>query len=242
MSNSPTDLKKEIKTRGYWEIVVRPQQFSRDAVDPSKLKETIINSSYPSRGWRYPLISTDPYEQEHAYATQDGIEGYVDFGRHREVWRFDTSGQFIHYLAFPEDWWEQEGNDWVPAAASQHPQGTALSTIGTVYLLTEILEFARRLSANVPQMETVCISITLHNVQNRELATFDSMRHLFGRYTCRIASFQLKAIEVTRDDLQGKARSLALELIKEVFTKFNWQNMPVKVFEEDQDKLLTGRL
>lgn len=228
--------------RGYWEIVIRPKRFAKGALEQKTLRETIINSSYASRGWRYPLVSTDPGEQEHAYAVQNGIEGWVDFGKHREVWRFDTSGQFVHYLAFVEDWWDRESEDWIPDVVKQHPVGSALSTIGTVYLLTEVLEFARRLSNNVPDMEDVHVEVTAHGLENRELATYDSRRHLFGSYKCRISELSLTPIEVSRDELQGGVQPLALGLITELFAMFNWPNIPTKVLEEDQNKLLEGRL
>lgn len=237
-------IKARIQERGYWEIVIRPKRAVENLI-PNKahLIELIKNNSLATRGWRYPFFSDRSDHSGGVHAIQNGIEDFIDWGQYKEIWRFDTSAQFIHYLALWEDWWNEDPDSrFVPDQVKRYPPMTALSSLGTIWTLTEILEFARKLSNQLDSVEALHIQITLHNTMDRKVATFDPMRRLFDDYVCRVPRVDFTPITVTKEDLQANSKKIALKMICEVFEMFNWRNMPVNVFEQDQDNLLSGRI
>ncbi len=232
-------IKTKILTRGYWEIVIRPTNFNGHLiVDKKTLKELVANNSVHLRGWSYPFCSRDIRDIQ---AVDKGVAGGVDWGRHKEVWRFDESGQFVNYVGFWEDWAEED--DWPFDEIQKYKSGTIFSTIGAVYTLTEIFAFLRRLAYSEYYKDGIHLEITLHNIQGRKLVVLDPMRGpLFDKYVCAEKNIVLEPVNYSHDEVQSRSKEIAIEYVKRVFEMFNWTNMPLNVFQTDQEKLLEGRI
>jgi len=233
------EIKNKIITRGYWEIVVRPVNFDERLISDKKtLKDLIANNSVQLRGWSYPFCSRDLRDVQ---AVDKGVASGVDWGRHKEVWRFDESGQLINYVGLWEDWAEED--DWSGGEIRKHQAGSIFSIIGTVYTLTEIMEFVRRLSSSEYYKAGVHIEIALHNIKGRELVILDPMRGpLFDKYVCAEEDIVLEPRDYTVEEIQSRSKEIAIDYVKRIFEMFNWNNMPLGVFQTDQEKLLEGRI
>jgi len=143
MENQVSDCAKclaKIKSRGYWQIIIRPITFQKGHIsDLSNGLKIIEKCKMSLRGWDYPHMS---YE-EPAYCGIDYLESIVDWSIHKELWRFYDSGQFVHFRGFKEDWLEESHFDSSQYACSSR---TAFDGIDAIYTMTEIYQFANRLA------------------------------------------------------------------------------------------------
>ena len=217
-------LIEKIHSTGYWRVNFRPIQFKKDLVSTlAECKELVRDSIVSLRGWDYPH-----WDREESGNGQDWVESGCDWMSHIEYWRFYQSGQFIHHSALHED--------------HDYSDKNILSIVSTVYLMTEIFEFAARLSAKGIYAEGVEVSISLHNTQDRKLTILDPRRApLHDEYICKIGTILFQRT-VSQDEILGKSRRLALDTIEYIFERFNWTNIPKHVMAEDQAKLLERRL
>ena len=186
------------------------------------------------RGWDYPHydINTE------INTGIDYVEQLSEFLDHIEAWRFYQSGQFIQYKALWEDWFEAR------TAIGRQQQSLSnkyLSVTGTVYLLTEIYEFASRLGAKGIFGDSCEILITLFNTKNRKLNTFDSRRHLFAEYKTTLSEIP-RSVSLKTTNLLGRSAELSLEHSVWLFQRFNWDDIKPETLKEDQIELLEKRL
>ena len=130
----------KIKSRGFWEVAIRPLKFDKERIKSlSDCKDIIEESKVQFRGWDYPHIS-------HKYGIVSGtdwVENLTDWSEHIEYWRMYRSAQFYHIFALREDWWENISIFW----SEQHvtTPGYGLEFMCTIYSITEIYEFASRI-------------------------------------------------------------------------------------------------
>lgn len=248
-SNTMTsnDVKKLIKERGYWEIVITPRTFNPKTIpDRSACKEIVSKNSVQLRGWDYPHIPKNDQEHQRMYFGKDHCEAFIDWGNHKEVFRLYQSGQFVHYLALFEDWLAEDmigkmfgssGGRW-----DAKPR-EILSVIGVVYTITEIYEFARRIAASSDIYDSgLRIEIKFNGAKGRRLEVLDPMRiGLFGSYTSELDIIEIPIIELNKEDILNSSKELALDAIKYLFESFNWDNIPLNVLQQDQQNLIERR-
>jgi hypothetical protein len=230
------EVKNRIKERGYWKINFYPSKFIPNLI-PSREDciEILTNNIVRLRGWSYPHIPSCSADYKDIYPGDDYYEAYIDWDIHKEVWRFYQSGQFIHYRALEEDWMQESafGYNYIKP-------GSILEVIMTIYTLTEIFEFLRRLAvgSNVYE-EGGIIKIELISMNGRMLKLLDPMRSsLSMSYIARIPEIKIPEKIVTKEDIINKSGELALEFLAYVFETFGWINQPTEVFKSDQQKLL----
>lgn len=74
----------KIKSRGFWEVIIRPLKFDKERIKSlSDCKEIIEESKVQFRGWDYPHISNN-------YGVRSGFdwtENLTDWSEHIEYWR-----------------------------------------------------------------------------------------------------------------------------------------------------------
>jgi hypothetical protein len=227
-------IKEKIKSRGHWKIVIRPSAFMQYQISElSRCKTLIRDNKVQLRGWDYPHYDTNT----EINTGLDYVEQFSEFLDRIEAWRFYQSGQFIQYKALWEDWFEARTTI---GRQQQSLPNESLSIFGTVFLLTEIYEFASRLGAKGILGESCEIQITLFNTMNRKLKTFDSSRHLFADYKTTISTIP-HSVSLRTTDLIGRSAELSLEHSIWLFQRFNWDIKP-ETLKEDQMKLLEKRL
>lgn len=232
--NDPT-LDK-IKSRGYWRINFQPVTVK--ALTLSECEEIIRKNSVKIRGWDYPHFPQRSDDTTGLSRAQNYCQGWINWWAHKELWRMYKSGQFIHYMALIEDWFEEDG--WFSELAKQVKPMTTLNVIGSVeYQTAEIFEFLSRLSTTGLYDDGVNISISLHNLQNRILRIEDNMRVPFHSEKKTIATEFKYSKKLSKFEIVGKTKDLATEISLEIFDMFGWQSKPI--VESDISGFLSGK-
>lgn len=207
------EVLNKIKSRGFWEVVIRPVDFCKDKItELQTLKHIITQKSVSSFVRSFPHISTEMEIQNGL----DWVEQWGDWGNEFEAWRFYKSGQFVYYGSMRDDWWDRgrPNQKWEP--------GAYLTVGETISQYTVIFEFAARLALTEAGSETMIVSIVLNGLKERRLQIINrSGKEFDPPRICYIESFpQTKT--VPRQELVAEPKLLALEASKELFIRFNW--------------------
>jgi|YelNatPaOPRAMG01_1025707.scaffolds.fasta_scaffold80303_2 hypothetical protein len=236
-ARAPAEVLKKIKSRGYWEVIIRPNQFKENRInDISTCLKIMESNAVKFRGWDYPHIDHNPPP----YIGIDYVESTVDWGMYKEFWRFYQSGQFVHYFGCHEDWFEEQVTIFGRSEYSKIKPFTILEVIMTLYTMTEVYEFASRLAKQNIFNGTLSISTNLHGMNNRALTFFEIGRSLVRGYICRIDEIPRKQ-EISVETLLDKKREIALDETIEILKRFNWMSASKEILKEDQRKLIEGR-
>jgi hypothetical protein len=228
-----SELTNEIKSKGFWQVVIRPTIFSEERIsDYGQLLPILQKSAVGLRGWDFPHIDskTEVVKQLHWIGQE------TDWEYFREAWRFHQSGQFAYLVAIHEDWAERS-HGWAPREEHDRP----LLGIGdAVFRFTEIFEFAARLSLTDAGDAQMHIDVSIHGLNGRSLWQ-DDRSHRSIRETDRatIEAFPY-GVNVSRDTLASDAWNLALTPAKQLFLRFGW-NPSTEVLRDLQSGLRHAR-
>lgn len=236
------ELVDKIKQKGYWKVIIRPTIFKKNSISTIEDCKKIIESCVVSlRGWNYPHINKEGIK----VSGNDSIESHCDWesAGHLEYWRFYQSGQFVHYFSMREDYRIGEKKLREIQRNNNTESTSFLSILSTLYSVTEIFEFSQCLASKDVLGESVEIVVELGDVGGRELFFWDPMRSLIMNYICtfREENILLKRV-ASKEQLISSSDKIALDTCMEIFRKFNWPQVPEKVFQEDQKKFLEKRL
>src|SRR4051812_18703599 len=97
-----SDVSDKIRSRGHWDITIRPTRFDQGRVPYAELDDTLASVVVSFRGWPVPFID----QREPLVRGEDWIGQDVDaeMVNHYEAWRFFTSGQFNQLRSVSADW------------------------------------------------------------------------------------------------------------------------------------------
>lgn len=209
------DLLAEIRTRGYWDICIRPETFQQERLSLSDLRQLLIRASLNYRGWELPYITPRMPETGTNWIslenqTQNGLQS----------WRFFQSGQFAAALGFLDDWGEKLSYQ----VGINQVSGVILSILDVVFSLTEIFGLAGRLATGDVYRDerSIVVDLTLHGVQKRQL---------YGRGIYQIPSptgYTTAAEKITymttlpKEEVIAKPRELARKAAQYIFERFGW--------------------
>ncbi len=90
---------KEIRSRGYWDIHIRPVTFERERVPLSQLRQLLIRASLDYRGGEFPYVTPRMPDIGNDWI---GLENQTEFNL--QSWRFFQSGHFAAEVGFLDDW------------------------------------------------------------------------------------------------------------------------------------------
>ncbi len=225
------DLVKKIRSRGYWEVIIRPHTFVEKRLPViTELYPLVERRSVLLRGWDFPHI--DPHVEPHIGVDWVGQESRWE--QYLEVWRLYQSGQFFDLFGMAEDWRDQSSlwppsEDWRP--------GATLSVPDTIFRFTEIFEFGARLQFTDAGDESVHIEVVASGLKGRELV-FDVPGRV-GFFRKRKASIEKLPYQadLPRVELIANAKELALKPALELFRRFDW-DPNIDLLREIQSKLL----
>ena len=222
----------KIKSTGYWRVALQPTQFDEKLVPTlAECRRVIETSKVVLRGWDYPHV--DDKEQSHdGDWIQSGID-WPEYG-HVEIWRFYKSGQFVHYFAGLEDYHE------LPWSSSHGKPDRYLLYASAVYTISEVFEFASRLSAKDILQPSTIISIRLGNMAGRELAGWDHQDMVPRGYTCEREEIEFKRT-IEAESLLAEAADLALDASIELLERFGRFEPTHQLLAEYQRNLLDRR-
>jgi hypothetical protein len=132
------------------------------------------------------------------------------------------SSQFLSYLALREDTRPGEhGNPNVPI----------LNMVGTVYSLTEFVEFAHRLHSHGLYGGGALFSIELRRAKNRVLTAGQNRIPFFEPYATGADVLRLER-RLYSPQLAMDHRLLAVELCLELFDNFGWNPAKSQIEQE----------
>lgn len=237
MSDEANALKDVIKSRGYWEVDIRPDEPIRDRFDSIQdCMNKVEESSVLIRGWDYPHFGNKP----RPYSMNRRIESYVDFGSNKEYWTMFLNGHFYHLFSCREDWLGDRGGVLGRSRYDDTEPGTTLGFIMTLYSITEIFEFTSRLAQKNILGKKVRIQLTLHHMQDRKLTSFVPGRFMRGELLCREHTIPFD-IRLSTDELIGNGRNVAVDTTIQVYEIFQWLNISRDIIVEAQSDFYEKR-
>lgn len=221
----------KIRSRGYWEVVIRPSVFLEKRVrDISDLSSIIEKSFVSLRGWDFPHIN----QRERYHIDLDWIGQEFEWEHMLSSWRFYQSGLFVHISGLPIDWRDQS-NFW--PADKNWKSGQLLGVSDAIMTFTEVFEFASRLSLTDAGNEAVVIQVKLSNIKGRVLYIESPNRWgLSSPFVSFIDEFPF-SIELPRSDLIGNPREHAVEAANELFKRFGWDTT-IEVLRSFQEETM----
>lgn len=229
-------LLEKIKSRGYWEVTIRPTEYIEERFTLPEVIEKVRDSKVLLRGWDYPHISRKCSPR---IAGTDYWETNTEFGSHKEIWRAYQSGLFYHIFSIQEDWLGEPMLNLGRNKYADIQPGSVLGIIMTLYRLSEIYEFATRLAEKRFFDRTCYLSIALHKTQDRKLTYFDSRRFYHEEHVCELPEL-IREKNISVGDLLGKSSEMSLDHCIWILNRFNMLNPPIEMLREDQKKFLEG--
>lgn len=225
----------KIKSRGYWQIIIRPTKFSNELiVTLEECKNILRDNQVRLRGWYFPSFETQAVNKR-----LDFIELQVDFQGTLESWRFYQSGQFIFYCALQEDW-VSEVTGWRMTGPEIEPN-SVLEIISSLYQITEAYEFASRIAQKGYLSGNLLIRVNLCNVLKRRLFFWPgSGRRIRENYICHEKDLP-KEEEFNTNDFITRSSEISYEHFVWLMERFDFTPSEA-VFKRDQEKLLEGKL
>jgi len=203
----------KIRTRGYWRVVIRPTTFEEKHIPHySDLFSIVEKNSVRLRGWDYPHIDY----QSAPLRGGDWVGQEFDCQDEIEVWRFYTSGQFVHFFTIWGDW-RDHSTHW-PDEPGWKP-GRFIYYVPTVYSFVEIFEFAARLALSPAGAASMSVEIQLHGLQGRQLVETDSAFRFSQDYYTQMPEWNHRW-EGSQTDLIARPRELAAEAARDLFARF----------------------
>lgn len=210
-----------------WTVAIAPLPRADRRFPPSlpELVRVIDDHAVALRGWNYPHVPhRDP--QSILGLEDGGIEAHVDaLDRYKEVWRIHPSGLFTHRWRVREDGTAYRGS---------------IHFVATIYTVTEVFEFGRRLYGGDDSVEAVAFRLHLEGVLGRPGSGDDVVdlpyHQKAQRNECR---FELS---VARADLAVDVKSPASEAAASLFAQLGFTDISRSFVESRVENLLGGRI
>lgn len=208
-------LLAKIRTRGHWEIVIRPSSFRKNRIKRDALFNLVANAQVKLHGREVPMIDRDT--KLHIDVEWVGLN--TQLAHFLELWRMYMSGQFISITAMVFDW--RDESTWWPPTKGWAPNAF-LDVQDTIAHMTVATEFACRLSKAMEGTEGIEIAVKMGRSNGRELLLNSPLRlPLRERYVATVETIPVSR-EVSSLELAGKTKELALDMCAEIFTFFGW--------------------
>jgi hypothetical protein len=206
------DLVNKIRQFGHWRVNFRPTRELPEPLTFQNCREIVEKSAVSIRGWDFPHINRKN-DDEGGYETVGSyVQNWTDWWGFFEFWRMYKSSQFLAYLALREDTRPDEhGNPSIPI----------LNTTGTIYSITEFVEFLHRLNSHQLYQNGAEFYLELRNTNGRILTAGQHRIPFFERYTNNGDVIRLVR-RLRPQQLAEDHRSLAIELCLEMFDNFGW--------------------
>jgi hypothetical protein len=225
-----SELTKAIRSKGYWHVDVHPIDYVGDRIPYTALRSILDRTVVRLRGWDFPHLDGHGTVRHGNH----WIGGETDWSYYKEAWQFHQSGHFVYMIGIHEDWTESyEGL----APFRRVPIGSSGLGVGdALFRITESYEFASRLSVTDAGADVMRIEIDLRNIAGRGLYVDDPGRmpmdhdYSFHEHVLRSAA------AVTRADLAGRSRELAIDASSEIFARFGWH--PARALLQEQQSQL----
>lgn len=210
-----SDVIDTIRSRGYWDVEIRPLPFDADRLGYENLENVIEGATVRMRGWPVPFVDNrQPLSRGDDWIGQDIDALMVS---HLEAWRLFTSGQFVHLRAVTADW--GEANVIAPTSGTER----IIPVWDILFYLTEIVEFAARLALKAKTPSSVLLRAKLSDMAGRGLVVGQRNRaEFFSPYIQQQDVLQAQT-NVQADQLVAEPRDVALALARHLLLRFGWK-------------------
>jgi hypothetical protein len=233
-----SELTDKLRSKGYWDVTIRPETFSDQRVAYENLDELLESVVVRFRGWPVPFIDRR-HETLHG---DDWIGQDVDAVGHIEAWRFFTSCQFNHLRAVSADWryvslQATEATDVFPARFEFLPEGFdyVIEIWEILFYLTEVFELAARLALSPAGDDTMSISVQLNARERRGLIVGQANRVPFDRPFGPPPESITREVTVPREELVAEPRALAVDMAREFLLRFGWKPSREQLAEHQRE-------
>lgn len=224
------DVLSSVKEKAHYEITLRPKSPNNFTLHA--LEDMMDECRVQCRGYPYPYTING--KNGSMRRLERCIELSHDTGMYMGVWRFCKSGQFKQYLALPEARWPKGESHSIRIGIP--PREKFLEPIVTLYQISEVFLFAKRLAHTVPDVWT--ISISLYDMQDRMLDIRVPERFgLYNDYKCDIPVINISA-DIHSTALQSSYADLAIEKTLEITGYFGWSGKDLEqTLRQEQEKM-----
>jgi hypothetical protein len=225
-------LKKKGYT-GFREASFFPERFEDARFSLQQLRTAAERAHVTFTGWPFLFIHAN--RPEVTYAIENGLETLIettDFGGNDRLdfWRFQQSGFFYQRALM----WEE----------SRTKDGSSLriADFGSIgaYIAEAIYCLTRLYDGLLVDDERLSFVMRLLGSQGRELTSLDVSRAFWGNFICRIPQIELKRTYSMAEWRAGVVDH-AVEMSKEVFLRFNWNNPNLEATREIIEKMFARR-
>lgn len=227
-----SELLDKIRSRGYWDVVIRPEAYEERRVAYSQLDEIIVAAGVRMRGWPVPFV--EHREQPMRGGNWIGQDVDARAVGHYEAWRFYTSGQFNHLRAVGVDW--RHSAEISPAPPRDEK---VIEVWEILFYLTEVFELAARLALGPAGDKTMTIDVGLLGLGGRGLIVGQRSRAEFFQPYRTSQDGLRQRVTVSREDLVAKPREQAVGMAREFFVRFGWKPARDQLAEHQRE--LTDR-
>lgn len=230
----PDELLNRIKSRCYWQALIRPERFMSNRIeDYIRLLPIIRESSVSLRGWDFPHVDYRPDVRRNG---DDWVGEDLEWNTYLELWRFYQSGQFVSVLGLGYDW---------QGRTTENPEGNGpvnfLPLWDTIYRFTEFYEFAARLALTEAGDAAMRVQSKIGNLQGRYLVQDNPRKTSIRHYQFHAESFTHPPHDsdpIPREALIAKPREFAAGALLELFRRFEFAATleSIRSWQEELDR------
>lgn len=223
-------LGDELDKHGYWEVYAYPNEYIENRIEEiSQAKELVLRSKVSLRGWSFPHTQNNA---EHGLASNfgKGHQSFTKWDRYREGYRIYQSGLFMWKRVLWEDIEGYKNNG-----------RNVLSFISFIWSVTEFMIFFKRLYEQIASNENIIIRIVLNGCNDRELVSFDPSVDIREGHICREDAPIVTEKNVNVVELKAAYKEIAADIIKRIFSIFNWDDISEETIDQWQMKLIERR-
>ena len=223
------ELLEKIRSSGHWRVLIRPSLFEEERIDNLSTLNHILGKNFVQfRGHSFPFV-----ESSKVASFDGGICQETEEYLFAELWRFYRSGQFIHYSSFIEDRLNQQQEMGVP---KNWQPGHFLDPMQVIFRLTEIFEFATRLSFSPVSDGQTHLEISINGIKGRKLQSASGMVIVVPMKLSHIETLPT-TYDYSNFELVANNRELAIKAALEIFQPFGW-NPSLSLLKDLQTDLL----
>lgn len=212
-----------LRSRGHWEVVLRPLPYKRRVEQSKDLLSIIEKSAIDLGGWRFPFIPGhhDRLNNGQRYRDEDSVRQIHRWEHHLEAWRLYRSGQFALATSVAWDWRDESG--WWPVREGE--SWSPNSSIGIGHIVQMFLQtflFASRIAESDVGDESMEIEVVLAPTMGRKLFSDIPLRMLSPGYKADIDRIRF-SLEASRTELLTNTDELTAKASNRVFGEFGFK-------------------
>jgi hypothetical protein len=211
-----SDVIDKVRSRGYWDVVIRPATYIESRVPYAELEGIIQAAEVRLRGWPVPFY--DNRERPIRRGNWVGQDIDAEMVGHYEAWRFHTSGQFNQLRAVDADWRHTS-----KIQSSEPGREKVIQVWEILFYLTEVFELASRLTTGPAGDDAMVVEATLHGLQDRRLIVGQHNRAEFYEPHHTDEDVLRREIALSRSDLIASTNEQSVKMASEFFARFGWK-------------------